>query len=151
MTIIVSPTIHTGEGKSIFLAGGITNCPDWQKPVADILHERTNLWIFNPRRLAWNMENSDEESTKQIIWEDQHLQMANTILFWFPCETLCPITLLELGKFLVSDKKLVVGTHPDYQRRLDVVVQSRLVRPDMRVWSNLDDMVYDFVHNYRMG
>ncbi|MNK33286.1 hypothetical protein D3C87_517660 [compost metagenome] len=149
--IIISPEISTQTTKTVFLAGGITNCPDWQTPTGAQLDELTNLVIFNPRRTEWNMDNSEEESRKQIIWEHEHLQRSETILFWFPKETLCPITLLELGKYLVSDKKLIVGTHPDYQRRLDVIVQSRLVRPDMRIWSNLEDMVFHFIGEYRMG
>lgn len=149
--IIISPEISTQTTKTVFLAGGITNCPDWQTPTGSQLNELTNLVIFNPRRTAWNMENSEEESRKQIIWEHEHLQRSETILFWFPKETLCPITLFELGKYLVSNKKLVVGTHPEYQRRLDVIVQSRLVRPDMKIWSNVEDMVFHFIGEYRMG
>ncbi len=149
--IVISPEVSDQTTRTIFLAGGITNCPDWQAPVADQLDEMTNLTIFNPRRTAWNMEGSDKESKKQILWEHDHLQKSETILFWFPSETLCPITLLELGKYLVSDKQLIIGTHPEYQRRLDVIVQSQLVRPDIVVWSNLDDMVFHFISKYRMG
>ena len=149
--IITSPQNSEYTENTIFLAGGISNCWDWQKPVAEFLSEYTNLVIFNPRRNGWNMENSDEESRKQILWEHKFLQQSKTILFWFPEETLCPITLFELGKYLVSDKRLIVGTHPNYQRRLDVIVQSQLVRPDIKIYDDVDMMTSAFVSDYRLG
>lgn len=127
--LITSPEESKSTQGTLFLAGGISNCPDWQGPTADLLVKYTDYEVFNPRRNGWNMEDSDAESEKQIIWEHDHLARSETILFWFPKETLCPITLLEFGKFLVSDKRLVVGCHPQYQRRLDVQVQGRLDRP----------------------
>jgi hypothetical protein len=33
----------------------------------------------------------------------------------------------------MTDKRLFVGTHPDYQRRQDIVLQTGLVRPDIDV------------------
>ena len=35
--------------KSIFLAGGITNCPDWQQQMVQLLHH-TDYMLLNPRR-----------------------------------------------------------------------------------------------------
>jgi len=149
--IITSPnSFEDALGKSIFLAGGITNCPDWQGPVANRINELTNLVIFNPRRNGWDMNADLEESRKQILWEDMHLKLSDIILFWFPEETLCPITLLELGKYLMSDARLIVGTHPNYQRRFDVEVQTSLVR-DIPVWDDLDAMVDDMIGAYRIG
>src|SRR5690606_13245814 len=104
--LITSPNTSLQTKNTIFLAGGISNCPDWQTPVANKLLEHTNFTIFNPRRNDWNMDDEAEESKKQIIWEHEYLARSETILFWFPQETLCPITLLEYGKFLVSNRKL---------------------------------------------
>jgi len=152
---IVSPTEYTrnpqSSSKTLFLAGGITDCPNWQDPAAELLLERTTLTVFNPRRANWNMDKAEEESRKQILWEHRHLQYADIIVFWFPMETLCPITLFELGKYLMTDKELIVGTHPEYQRRLDVIVQSRLERPNLKIWSNLDDMIHTFIRDHKIG
>jgi hypothetical protein len=41
----------------------------------------------------------------------------------------------------MSQKPLFVGTHPDYQRRLDVEIQTRLARPEVWVVDALDDLV----------
>jgi hypothetical protein len=139
--LITSPNTSHKTKNTIFLAGGISNCPDWQTPVAEKLLANTDYTIFNPRRKDWNIDDEADEAQKQIIWEHEHLARSETILFWFPQETLCPITLLEYGKFLVSNRKLVVGTHLDYQRRFDVEVQGNLERPGLYVWSDLDLMV----------
>lgn len=149
--IIIAPTVTTNtDTKKIFLAGGITDCPDWQAPIARLLDDRTAFEIFNPRQENWNIDGGEKESIAQIRWEAYHLERSDVILFWFPQETLCPITLLELGKYLVSDKHLIIGTHPNYKRRLDVIEQTRLVRRDAKVWSNLDDMIHTFVRDHKM-
>lgn len=144
-TLITSPEESKSTQGTLFLAGGISNCPDWQKPTAYLLVRHSNLIVFNPRRTGWNMEDSDAESEKQILWEHEHLKRSEKILFWFPKETLCPITLLEFGKYLMSDKELIVGCHPEYQRKLDVEVQGRLERPDMKVWDDLLPMVQSLI------
>jgi hypothetical protein len=76
----------------------------------------------------------------QIIWEYEQLRKADIILFWFPRETLRPIALYELGAWSMTTTPLVVGTHPSYVRRQDVVTQTQLVRPDVQVVSTLDDL-----------
>jgi hypothetical protein len=41
--------------------------------------------------------NDPTASKDQIQWEFEHLRKADTILFWFPKESICPIALYELG------------------------------------------------------
>lgn len=125
--------------RSLFLAGGITGCPDWQSDVVSQLRD-TPLVLFNPRRADFPMHNSSA-AERQIKWEFDHLRLASFILFWFPCETLNPIVLYELGAWSMTSKPLFVGAHPDYQRRQDVVLQTRLARPDVRVEHNIHDLV----------
>lgn len=128
-----------GNGPSLFLAGGITECVDWQKQVAEILAPLP-ITIVNPRRAQFPM-GDPAAATRQIEWEHRHLRKASAILFWFPCETLCPITLYELGAWSMTTKPLFIGTHPDYRRRDDVVIQTRLARPDVQVVHSLDDLL----------
>jgi hypothetical protein len=59
----------------------------------------------------------------QITWEYTRLNMADIIAFWFPQESICPITLFELGAHLSGNKKILVGIHPNYPRRFDVETQ----------------------------
>jgi len=122
----------------IFLAGGISNCPDWQAEVEEILKETSGV-LINPRRTTVFVE---EDAAEQIEWEYEALRKVDTVLFWFPMETLCPITLLELGVFTQrTDVQLIVGTHPEYARRFDVIKQLQLARPEVEVTDNIDDLV----------
>jgi hypothetical protein len=60
---------------------------------------------------------------------------------------LCPIALYELGAWSMTAKALFVGTHPAYARRLDVEVQTRLVRPEVAIARALDELA-GFVRNW---
>jgi hypothetical protein len=108
------------------------------------------LTILNPRRRNFPM-NDPTAAAAQIAWEHRHLRKAGAVLFWFPSETLCPITLYELGAWSMSAKPLFVGTHPDYQRRLDVEIQTRLARPEVRVVSSLNDLAQQVRDWYQVG
>lgn len=89
------------------------------------------------------MEAYEEVSREQIRWEFYALRMAKVNLFWFPCETLCPITLFELGAAIprLHPGALMVGTHPDYQRRFDIIEQSKLAGSPIRVFDDLEELV----------
>ncbi len=130
---------YHGCEKSVFLAGGISNCIDWQAEVTACLAD-ANLVLLNPRRSNFPIDNP-AESEAQIKWEFDHLKKATAVLFWFPSETLCPITLYELGKESMTEKPLFVGIHPNYQRRSDVEIQTRLARPDVAIVYTLDALV----------
>lgn len=118
---------------SIFVAGGITGCPDWQKQFCELLKDE-DVVLLNPRRKDFPI-NRPSEAKKQIIWEFQHLRLADAIVFWFPHETLCPIVLYELGAWSMTNKKLFVGIDPLYARRADVEIQTSLVRTIPIVYS----------------
>lgn len=123
---------------SVFLAGGITNCPNWQQEMVELLRD-TDLILLNPRRVNFPI-GDPSAATEQIAWEYNHLRKATTILFWFPCETLCPIVLYELGAWSMTDKPIFVGVHPEYSRRQDVEIQTRLVKPDVEVVYSLENL-----------
>lgn len=144
MRIIEAPEslLNSNDYYDLFLAGGITNCPDWQSDVLAKLAD-TDLTILNPRRsTAFTGDIADE----QIRWEYEALRVVETVLFWFPKETLCPITLFELGVFSQrNETRLVIGTHPEYARRFDVQVQMELARPNLVIHDNIDDMLKDYL------
>ena len=136
MRYIEALTEYDGAGPSVFLAGGISGAVDWQADVVSRLADLP-LVILNPRRENFPIDDP-AAAPAQIEWEFRHIRRATAVLFWFPHETLCPIALYELGgRALVREQPLFVGTHPDYQRRLDVEVQLRLARPEVRVVSDL--------------
>ena len=124
------PGPYTDQRSKIFLAGGIQGCPDWQREVLQELHDADAI-VFNPRRKVFpDVAAASEASCRvQICWEFTHIAESDIILMWFPEESVCPITLYELGRItaLYSDtKKLIIGTHPSYPRRVDVKVQTEL-------------------------
>lgn len=138
MKYIEAPDIYDGLGKSVFMAGGITGCPDWQGEIAQRL-EGADGTLLNPRRANFPMDDPSAAAF-QIKWEHEHLRKASAILFWFPSETLCPITLYELGAWSMTEKPIFVGVHPDYQRRPDVEIQTKLARPDVEIVYALPDL-----------
>src|SRR5882724_7144555 len=99
---IEAPAQYTGAGPSVFLAGGITGCPGWQDHAASRLGDLP-LAVLNPRRADFPIDDPSAAEA-QIAWEHRHLRRAAAALFWFPSETLCPITLYELGAFSTTGK-----------------------------------------------
>lgn len=123
---------------SIFLAGGITNCPDWQQEMK-VLLANTNLTLLNPRRKNFPIGNPGA-AYEQIKWEYLMLRAASIIMFWFPKETICPIVLYELGAWSMKGKPIFVGVHSEYERRQDVEIQTKLVRPEVQITYSLQEL-----------
>ena len=140
MIYLESPDIYVPayNCKSVFLAGGITDCLDWQSELVAML-DKTDVVLLNPRRKDFPIGDRNA-ATAQIMWEHHHLRLADAILFWFPSETLNPIVLYELGAWSMTDKPIFVGVHPAYKRRQDVEIQTRLARHDVAIVYNLLDL-----------
>ena len=137
MKYVECPEEYRGNEKSLFMAGGISNCNLWQPRYVELLKD-TNLVLLNPRRKVY----LDGEGVleRQITWEFNHLRRANAYSFWFPNETLCPITLFELGKKCVSEKPFFLGIDPAYTRKRDLEVQLRLEKPELDIVYSLEDL-----------
>lgn len=138
MKYIEAPEIYKGNEKSLFIAGGITNCLDWQSDLVKML-KNENIVLLNPRRENFPIHDSNA-AKEQISWEYNHLRKADAISFWFPKETICPIVLYELGAHLMTDKPLFVGMHPDYARKQDVEIQTGLIRPGIEIVYDLESL-----------
>lgn len=115
---------------SVFVAGGISNCPDWQSEMVSSLDVQ-KFDVVNPRRVG-GFDTTGASAREQITWEHTALSKVDAVLFWFPKETLCPITLFELGVMMERVKRnptitVIVGWHPEYQRAFDLEVQIGLV------------------------
>ena len=48
--------------------------------------------------------------------------------------------MYELGKQSVGKKPLFIGIDSDYQRKKDVEIQTRLVRPEIKIVYSLNDL-----------
>lgn len=145
MKYIEAPHEYEHENNlRLFLAGGITGCPDWQTPLVEALRGQ-NVTIFNPRRVNWPIH--DPEASKgQIAWEYKYLRKADIILFWFPNDTLCPITLFELGAWSMTQKPVYIGVEPGYEREIDIRIQMQHRRPEIEVVSSLEELTEQIKH-----
>ena len=140
-------SIENNENVKLFLAGGITNCPDWQAEIIELLKEEYDLTMYNPRRKNFPI-NDPTASEQQITWEYNHLRDADIILFWFASGSLNPIVLYELGRWgNSSNKEIFVGCDPEYQRKQDVEIQTKLSRPNIEIVYSLEDLA-EQVSNY---
>ena len=135
---IICPQELEVSSPSVFFAGGISNCPDWQSDLADLLAEE-NVTAFNPRRPDFPM-NDPSASDAQIKWEHRYLKHATAVSFWFPKETVCPITLYELGTYTYKDTPVFVGVHPDYERDVELLALMRVHSPHLKVVRSLDEL-----------
>lgn len=140
--------------RSVFLAGGITDCPDWQFG-ASILLDLVGYDVFNPRRMNFPIDDPNA-AEEQITWEFNALNLAYAIIFWFPEEEIQPIALFELGRWTqpglfnhVTErsskmyKPVAIGVDPSYERRQDVEIQVSLARPNLVVHYKIDDVIAD--------
>jgi hypothetical protein len=146
MIYVEAPTPYQrapGDGPSLFLADGITACPDWQSDARTLLTDAP-IVLLNPRRRAYNPANGDT-AEQQIAWEYHHLHLADLTLFWFPrCDphlTVQPITLLELGTALaearLEGRLITIGADPNYPRRHDPQLQLQHALPTQDLHSTL--------------
>jgi len=145
MNYIEAPVEYFGSQPAVFLAGGISDCENWQSQVVSGL-QPVDAAVLNPRRASFPASNTPAHQ-QQIEWEFRHLRRANLIAFWFPPQTLCPIALFELGVCCASQTPLIVGADPNYRRRFDLEVQLELHRPQVTVTRTLTDLIDEIQHH----
>lgn len=135
---IEAPAEHEDSTPAVFLAGGITGCPDWQEAARHML-DSLPIAILNPRRENFPIEDPSA-AAGQVAWEFEHLSRADVVLFWFPDSgpITQPIALYELGAHAAAGKRIVVGCDRGYVRRMDVVLQLGHVRPEVTVHDDLE-------------
>lgn len=135
--------------RSLFIAGGISNTSDWQKILVKNL-ENVDGFVYNPRRDDFDL--GDPQMTKaQIEWEYKYLTICQAVSFWFSPETLCPITLFELGWMLGQDKKIFIGYHPDYKRKEDIKIQVALRHKNIVIVDSIEDLSKNIISYYEVG
>ena len=136
--VIIAPSAFKEDGSvKLFLAGGITNCPDWQSEMINNLSDE-KLTIFSPRRKNFPIDDPDA-AEEQITWEYNWLKDADIISFWFSEGSMNPIVLYELGMWGNSRQiPIFIGVHPEYERKQDVIIQSTLAKPGMIIASSIN-------------
>jgi hypothetical protein len=128
---------------SVFLAGGITDCSDWQAEIVAKLGD-LDVALLNPRRANFPIHDPSA-ALEQINWEFYALKGADIVSFWFDAgPSVQPIALYKLGFHAANlNKKLIVGRDPGYLRALDVDIQLGLVRPTLPIHDSLDALCDD--------
>ena len=122
---------------TVFLAGGITDCDNWQKRVIDYLKTQQHtehLVVFNPRRDKFPI-NDPNAAEEQITWEFNNLEKADMFSMYF-CDSKSdqPICLYELGRNLqlMQNKydnwynRIIISSEDAYKRKQDVIIQTKL-------------------------
>lgn len=147
----VEPTDDRIMSVWVFVGGGISNCPDWQKEMMARFKDLPDDFVMvNPRRIEFDvLDNS--QSDFQIEWERDHLESVDATIFWFPFQTLCPITLFELGVAAAQGSQIFVGCHPAYERKFDVEKQLSLIAPHVVVHDNFESLVTEVKEWYAAG
>ena len=139
--IITAPSIEKPKFISLFLAGGITNCKNWQNEVIKEL-EFEDVSIFNPRQINFDI-NDKSASFKQISWEFERLEQMEIFSMYF-CESNSdqPICMYELGRNIVRmqnrfpsnwQDRIIIGVEENYKRKQDVIIQTSLCAPQLFV------------------
>ena len=142
MNVVTSgkSVVEYGDPIRIFLAGGITDCADWQSTVvssfeADKDFKDKNIILYNPRRENWNMSmNSKAEAQRQIEWEFKRLEKMDIFSMYFAASqtSVGPICLYELGRYVCRMQmrfpqdwqlRIVVDIENGYLRENDVIEQ----------------------------
>jgi len=135
MQYIEAPSEDTPLHPTVFLAGGIMNCPNWQAKIVDLLKD-IDVTLYNPRRKNYPMDDPAAVE-EQIAWEHDRLRSADVRLFWFADGSVQPIVLFELGAALERGGHIVIGVDPAYARKIDVGIQTHLQRTDAAIHTSL--------------
>lgn len=145
---IEAPSFVHFVGPSIFLAGGITNCVDWQTYASEKIIEKTSLFVLNPRRKNFDRK-KQEESENQIRWEHFYLNRADIMLFWFPKTAISPIAFFELGVSISRGKKIYLGFEEGHERAMDLKIQTYLAMgKDVAIQNDLDKLINLVTNEY---
>lgn len=153
MRIITAPEEYTIADNeiSIFLAGGITNCPDWQSEIIESLkhtvaiEQDDNVVVFNPRRENFPIDKPGE-SYGQILWEFRALEKCDIFTMYFSSgDSDQPICMYELGRNILRmqmkyptdwEKRIVVSIAHDYKRFNDANYQTQFACGNRNIMLN---------------
>jgi len=93
--------------KYVFLAGSIDNSyfGDWRKKIIKKIETKVN--VFDPTNKKHNSL-SNAEMKSHILWELDALAISDKILLNFLPDSKSPISLVELGLYVASNKLIVV-------------------------------------------
>lgn len=144
LQVITAPSkaVPKKDNITVFLAGGITKCDDWQSKVIEELKFDNNITLYNPRQKKFDIKNNSA-AVDQIIWEFERLEQADIFSMYFcNSESDQPICMYELGRNIARMQikypndwmnRIVVSIEDGYKRSQDVRVQLSLCAPGLYI------------------
>lgn len=147
MHVITAPEYYEPFDKyiSVFLAGGITNCKNWQKQTIDKLERDyggeylDSLVLFNPRQDNFPIHDR-LAAYRQISWEFDMIEKCNIFSMYFSSgESDQPICMYELGRNILRmqtrfpadwQDRIIISVEDGYKRKQDVIIQTSLATSD---------------------
>ena len=137
MYTFVAPQRVRFDGHKVFLAGGITDCDNWQKVVINNLSDRLpkTFAVCNPRRDNFPIHIRGE-ADRQIAWEFDQLETCDIFsMFFANSDSVQPICFYELGRNICRMQerfpndwwnRIVISCESGFKRVTDVLIQVRL-------------------------
>jgi hypothetical protein len=134
MIVITAPHLYIPkyDDVTVFLAGGITGCRDWQKETIEHLRkfvgrDDTQVVVYNPRQEDFDI-NNPAATIDQITWEYQYLNQVDIFSMYFVGgDQVQPICMYELGRYIKPyEEDQVISVEMDYIRKIDVINQVAL-------------------------
>lgn len=134
MIVVTAPHLYIPRHDEItvFLAGGISGCRDWQKETIEHLYrfvgrDDNQVVVYNPRQEKFDI-NNPHAASDQITWEYQYLNQVDIFSMYFVGgNQVQPICMYELGHYTkpYGDPQ-VISVETDYIRKNDVIIQVAL-------------------------
>lgn len=144
-----------GDPPAVFLAGGITKCPNWHPHAVNVLRESgVPMVVLNPARKDFPIDDPDAGEA-QVRWEQHHLLLPATItMLWFPAplepQIVQPIAMFEFGQAINSRPgRLLVGASDQYPRQRDVHLMMKVHHPDTPVQVSLNGLLFATITRVR--
>ena len=141
--VITAPSQEEANFTSVFLAGGITNCKEWQKEVINNL-KHYELSVYNPRQEHFDILDK-KASYNQILWEFERLEKCDIFSMYFCNDNSDqPICMYELGRNVLRMQqrfpndwkyRIIISVEDGYKRASDVIIQTELCAPKLIIYT----------------
>ncbi len=140
---------------TLFLGGSIDmgKAIDWQTEVIQKLNQFP-ITVFNPRRMdwdsSWEQDITNKPFREQVEWELFHLEMADTVFFFFDPAGKSPITLMELGLLASKNVSIVVCPNGFWRRgNVQIVCRNYKIPFFNTIDDGIDNLKLKFSQRFR--
>ena len=119
---------------SLFLAGGSTKWRETVEHTLECNEDFHSVVILDPY-------DENYSTLPNTAWEAQMMKKADCIVFWFTKESVCPVSLFELGYALRDHTKdIIIGVEPGYPKEDELDAQLITLCPKLVPFSSLEQL-----------